>query len=280
MKADLHTHSIYSDGVYTPEEIAEIAASAGVGLLSVTDHDNMDGDDKKRAAIEAKGIIYVSGWEVSAYDDLGRKIHITGYNCSRNSSAYKEFMRARIEGGYVRAEDIIKKLRAHGIFITMEEVETQRPVKSAPIHTMHVARAVAAKGYYKDEFEVYRLCLSRGRFAHSGLCRPSPVQAIRVIADCGGISSLAHPGRIEMDDKEKEGLIKSLAGEGLNGIEAVYATHTVEDTEYFKAIAGEFSLLVTGGSDMHKQGLAGRFVGQPLFEPDEKLLSALRIPIK
>lgn len=277
MRADLHTHSIYSDGFYTPAQIADIAAAAGVNMLSITDHDNMDGDDEKRSAIEAGGLIYVPGWEISSYDELGRKIHITGYNCSRSSPAYKEFMRARIEGGYVRAEDIIKKLRTRGIYITMEEVEAQRPVKSAPIHTMHVARAIAAKGYYKDEFEVYRKCLSRGQFAHSGLGRPSPYEALRVISECGGISSLAHPGRIEMEDEEKEELIRGLARAGLNGIEAVYTTHTLKQTEYFKSLARGLSLFVTGGSDTHKQGLGGTFIGSPAFEPDEALLAALKI---
>jgi len=276
MKADLHTHSIYSDGFHTPEQIAAFAKEAGLKMLSITDHDNMDGNDIKRAAVEGAGLIYVPGWEVSAY--AGYKVHITGYNCNTLSSAYISFMRERVSGSYARAEDIIDKLAKNGIYITLDDVEAQRQVKTAPIHTMHIARAVAAKGYYKDEFEVYRQCLCRGRFAYSSLARPTPVEAIKVIRESGGISSLAHPGRIEADFNEREELIKNLVNEGLNGIEAVYTTHTLKETEYFKHLAGELSLLVTGGSDMHRQGFEGRLVGEPRFEPDEKLLSALRIP--
>lgn len=275
MKADLHTHSIYSDGFHTPEQIAEIARAAGVQILSITDHDNMDGNELKRAAVEAAGIIYVPGWEVSAY--AGYKVHITGYNCNTLSSAYISFMRERVEGSYARAEDIINKLAKNGIYITLADVEECHPIKTSPVHTMHIARAVAAKGYFKDEFEVYRQCLCRGRFAYSSLARPTPTDAVKVIRESGGISSVAHPGRIEADFAEREQLIKTLADCGLNGIEAVYSTHTVEETEYFKRLAGELSLLVTGGSDMHRQAFEGRFVGLPLFEPDEKLLAALKI---
>jgi len=277
VKADLHTHTIYSDGLHTPEEMAEYAFKAGLKIFSMTDHDNMDGDERKRAATEALGMIYVPGWEVSAY--AGYKVHITGYNCSTKSSAYKSFMRQRVCGSYERAEDIIKKLSSHGIYISIADAEEFHKIKESPLHTMHIARAVAKKGYYPDEYIVYRECLQRGKFAHSGVARPTPFEAIEVIRESGGISSVAHPGRIETDFAERENLIKSLAAAGLNGIEAVYTTHTVKDTEYFKALAGELSLLVTGGSDTHKQGFEGRFVGKPLFEPDERLLAALKVTV-
>lgn len=275
MKADLHTHTIYSDGLHTPEEMAAFAKAAGLKIFSMTDHDNMDGNERKRAATEALGMIYVPGWEVSAYTDV--KVHITGYNCDPESAAYKSFMRARVAGSYERAEDIIKKFAAHGIYISISDAEEFHKIKESPLHTMHIARAVAKKGYYEDEYIVYRECLQRGKFAHSGVGRPNPFEAIEVIRESGGVSSLAHPGRIELDFSEREKLIKELINAGINGIEAVYTTHTLKETEYFKSIAAEFSLLVTGGSDTHKQGLGGRYVGLPLFEPDEKLLSALNI---
>lgn len=276
MKADLHVHTIYSDGLHTPEEIASIAKEAGVEILSITDHDNMDGNERKRAAVEALNIIYVPGWEVSAY--AGYKVHITGYNCSTSSAAYKEFMRQRVEGSYARAEDIIKKLASQGIYITISDVERFHEMKETPLHTMHVARAVAEKGYFPDAYVVYAECLQKGKFAYSDLARPDPFEAIEVIRESGGISSVAHPGRIETDFSSREKLIKNLAAAGLNGIEAVYTTHTKEETEYFKSLAKELSLLVTGGSDTHKQAFGGRYVGRPLFEPDERLLSALKIP--
>lgn len=275
MRSDLHTHTVYSDGLQTPEELAEAAARNGVKLLSVTDHDNMNGDEEKRREVEKRGMIYVPGWEISAYE--GCKVHITGYRCDTRSSAYRRFMRERTEGGYLRAKDVLKKLEKQNIFVSMEEVEACRPVPDSPVHTMHVARAVAKKGYFRDEFEVYRKCLQRGAFAYSDLYRPTPYEAVEVIHAAGGICSLAHPGRIELDFSDREALIRRLVDKGIDGIEAVYTTHTERETQYFRALSEKFSLLVTGGSDAHKEGMGGRRVGYPLFEPDEKLLSALGI---
>lgn len=91
MRADLHTHSVYSDGYYAPEELCRRAKANGVELLSITDHDTMNGDKEKRAAAERYGLLYVSGWEISAYAGES-KIHVTGYNCKRGA-AYRNLRR-------------------------------------------------------------------------------------------------------------------------------------------------------------------------------------------
>lgn len=124
MRADLHTHSIYSDGYYTPDELCRRAKENGVELLSVTDHDTLNGEEEKRAAAEKYGLRYVSGWEISAYSGES-KIHITGYNCKRNA-AYEKFMRERVELGFERAEDSIRKLRGAGIYITLDDAKARR----------------------------------------------------------------------------------------------------------------------------------------------------------
>ena len=97
LRTDLHTHSVYSDGYYAPEELCRRAENNGVQLLSVTDHDTMNGEEEKRAAAEKYGIRYVSGWEISAYAGES-KIHVTGYRCQRNE-AYLRFMKERRELG-------------------------------------------------------------------------------------------------------------------------------------------------------------------------------------
>ena len=101
MRADLHTHSVYSDGYYAPEELCRRAKANGVELLSITDHDTMNGDKEKRAAAERYGLLYVSGWEISAYAGES-KIHVTGYNCKRGA-AYQKFEKDRMELGFERA---------------------------------------------------------------------------------------------------------------------------------------------------------------------------------
>lgn len=275
MRADLHIHSVYSDGRHTVEELAAIAKRKGLGLISVTDHDNMTDDDQKRKIVESAGLLYVSGWEISAYD--GCKVHITGYGCDVHASVYAEFMQARVEGAYARAQDMLRKLKdKYGVLVTLNEVEAERPMPKSPLHTMFLARAVHKKGYCKDEFEVYSSWLAPGRPCYSELGRPSPKEAISVIHAMGGIASLAHPGRIERSRAEVFALAAELRAAGLDGIECVYSSHTEEETKAFLGLADSLGCLVTGGSDTHLEGM-GRQIGEPCFIPSEQLLRALRL---
>lgn len=274
MKADLHLHTYYSDGKYSPEEVAERAAAAGVELLSMTDHDSLEGLDEKRAAAERRGLLFVNGWEISAYDGLC-KVHVLGYRCER-TEAYFNFLEERKRGAMLRAEDSLKRANAVlGFHLTMKDVEREHTVKDAPLHTMHVVRAFT-RALYGDigrAGEMYVKYFGAGKPAYSGLCRPTPAEAVRVIHALGGIAVLAHPGRIEKELPERERLMLSLTEQGLDGLECVYSTHTLKETEYFTRFAREHGLLITGGSDFHAEG---RFeIGIPDFSPYEELLSAL-----
>lgn len=268
LRTDLHTHSVYSDGHYTPDELCRRAKNNGVELLSITDHDTMNGEEEKRAAAEKYGLLYVSGWEISAYAGTS-KIHVTGYGCARNA-AYLKFMRERRELALERAEDSVKKLRSAGIFITLEEVKARRADPDSPVHTMHIAGAAAAVSG-RTAGEIYEEYLAPGKVAHSTIGRPTPEQAADCIHASGGIASVAHPGRITLDFDERERMIFALAKYGFDGIEAVYTTHTEKETEYFKGLAERLGLLVTGGSDTHLEADVHR-IGLPVFYPSEVLL--------
>ena len=144
MRADLHIHTYYSDGKYTPQEIARRAAQAGMELISMTDHDSLEGLEEKRAAAREEGLAYIAGWEVSSYVEEAR-VHVLGYGC-KPCAAYREFLQARMEGAAVRARDMIKKGNERfGLCVTLEDAERLHPKKSAPLHTMHVVSAFAQK---------------------------------------------------------------------------------------------------------------------------------------
>lgn len=106
MRADLHLHSLCSDGKYAPSEVAALCKEAGLPLFSLTDHDSMEGVFEAVSAAKELGICCVPGWEVSAYRDV--KVHILGYGCERGE-AYFRFLKERKEGALVRSEDMIKK---------------------------------------------------------------------------------------------------------------------------------------------------------------------------
>lgn len=280
MRADLHLHTYYSDGKYSPAEVAALAKDAGVSLVSMTDHDSMEGLEEKVAAAKACSLSYVSGWEVSSYGAIG-KVHVLGYGCKKGG-AYENFLRERKEGALVRAEDCIGKANAFfGTKITLADALRERTKEETPLHTMHVVRAFArvlntGKNALKMGLgELYTEYFSKGKPAYSDLCRPTPADALNIVHETGGIAVLAHPGRIEAGAAREE-LMDELCLSGLDGIECVYTTHTPEETEYFRAYAQKHDLLVTGGSDFHAEN-GRRFIGKPVFEADENLLRALRI---
>ena len=275
MIADLHVHSVYSDGLYSPDEICRKAAARGISLLSITDHDTLSGLEVKRQAALRHGISYLSGWEVSAYAGA-QKVHILGYGC-QDGEAYRHFTETRKAAAFERAKDSMEKFRAMGIPVSYQEVLDRRSAPDLPVHTMHIARAVAPYLGITDG-EVYREYLAIGKPANSNIGRPTPEQAIDCIHEAGGIASIAHPGRLEMTEEEREKTLKALLAYGADGIECFYTTHTDKDTEYFLSLARETGALVTGGSDTHYEEETHR-IGNPCFTPDKRLLEALKISL-
>ncbi len=273
MFADLHLHSIYSDGRYTPEEICRKAVSRGLSLLSVTDHDTLLGEEVKRKSAEKYGLLYLSGWEISAYLD-GVKLHILGYGCTIGER-YRRFISLRERTAYLRAEDSLSKLQKIGIEVTMDEVNAQKKEKSAPVHTMHVTRA-AAKVLGISDSQAYEEYFNVGKIAHSSIGRPTPKEAIDCIHECGGVAVVAHPGRIELPDAERELTVLRMIKEGADGIEVFYTTHTEREREYFSRLAKENGLLVTGGSDTHFED-GTHAIGSPEFQPSKELLERVRL---
>ena len=289
-------HSVFSDGAYTPSELARRVKEAGLSLFSLTDHDNMGGSEEAARAARALGLRFVRGWEVSSYEG-GVKVHVLGYGC-QNGREYEDFLKARFEGALVRAEKMVKMANDYlGLDVTMDEVESYRVRKNAPLHTMHVVSAFAQR-LSRKKGAVYQELFDRGRPAFCADCRPTPLDAIDVIHRTGGIAVLAHPGRIldldEADlrryretqdervrnmlkaesDRRRVGLMEGLALAGIDGIECTYTTHTVKETEAFSDFARAHGLIMTGGSDFHFDG--GRNVlGLPVFSADGELLERL-----
>ena len=273
MRADLHIHTYYSDGAYTPAQIAAMAREAGLSLISMTDHDSLAGLEEKTRAAADCGLSYVPGWEVSAYQgDL--KVHILGYGC-RICAPYEQFLRARREGALARAEDIIARANEYfGLDVTLADAERFHQKKDAPLHTMHIVAAFAER-LGRDKGDLYAAAFEPGKPCHSLIGRPSPQDAIDVIHASGGIAVLAHPGRIKLSAERRFSLMDELVGRGLDGIECSHSDHTEEQTAQFAAYARLRGLLQTGGSDFHAEG-RNRVIGQPPFSPSEELLAAFR----
>lgn len=243
---DLHLHSVFSDGKKKPREICAAAKAAGLDGFALTDHDTVAG--LKGAAEEAgkAGLFFIPGIEVSAYD--GCEIHILGlgidYSVPDFLSALDEIRRARD----ARNSAILKKLDALNIHITEEEIAGHGRGSSG---RGQIARAMAAKGYAPSARDAFNVYLDDGGLADCGNVCLAPQKAIDLIYKGKGKTFLAHPGRLNLNDKKKFLLIDKLVEMGLEGIEAYYPKHSRQFTEQLLEFACTRKLSVCGGTDNH-----------------------------
>ncbi len=272
MKADLHIHSHYSDGQYSPADIVGLAKERGLDLISVTDHDNVLAADETALLCAREGLEFTRGVEISAYSgDI--KVHTLGYGFSP-TPAFGKFMKKLYDGSFERCDDVLSKLKKCGVNLSMDDVLAERKSRLAPVHAIYIARAAQKAGFAQSPYTFYGEYMTAGKAAYSTVARPTPEEAIACIHEAGGIASLAHPGRITLDRMGLIALIRRLKCADLDAIEVVYSTHTAADTQYFSSIAKEYGLFLTGGSDSHyKEGR--KIIGVPDFYPDKSLLEKL-----
>ncbi|MDE6691471.1 MAG: PHP domain-containing protein, partial [Clostridia bacterium] len=233
IRADMHIHTYYSDGGQSPEDVVAGAKRAGVNLISVTDHDNSNGRHIVKELAAKAGIRAVDGEEISAYEGEV-KVHILGYGMDYSDPAYVAFAKALYEDAEERTLDILNKLKKVHVNISYGEVLRERRCDKSPLHAVHIAVAGARKGYASSPWTFYGKYLNLGAAGFSCIKRPSPEQTARMIKECGGVCSLAHPGRITMEAEGVTALIERLIPCGLAGIEAVYSGHTFNETQYYK----------------------------------------------
>lgn len=242
-KADLHSHSICSDGAHSPEELVRRALNAGLAVLSLTDHDSVNGVDEAIAAGLEHGLEVIPGVELSATLPT-KEIHILGYFVDiRNSeflNAISVFRTERIK----RAERIVEKLNKLNIPLKMEDVLAQ--AGEAAIGRPHIAKAMVQEGHADSYHQVFAKYIGDGGPASVRKSPLSPDEAIRLINAAGGLSFVAHPGKSLTEDEVLE-LIRL----GIDGIEVIHPSHSPELAAHYRAIVNQYYLLSSGGSDYH-----------------------------
>jgi predicted metal-dependent phosphoesterase TrpH len=249
LNADLHCHSVVSDGTLTPEALAERAKAAGVQLWSLTDHDEIGGQQRAIDAARALGLPYLTGTEISV-TFAGRVVHIVGLGFDHTSTELAEGLRATRGGREARAREMAQGLAAVGIHGAFEGA-LKYVGNPELISRTHFARFLVDGGHCADVPEVFRRFLTEGKPGFVPHRWATLKDAVGWITRAGGIAVIAHPGRYDFTPTEEYALITEFIAHGGRGIEVVTGSHTVAEFQEYAETAAEFGLLASRGSDFH-----------------------------
>jgi len=252
MFADLHLHTCFSDGTFTPEEVAGHGNRLGLVAMALTDHDTVEGCERMARACREYGIESASGIELTAERD-GDEVHLLGYFIDIQHPGLLEQTRKFQSVRQSRIHEMVDRINALGFPLKVEDVFTLANCRSPG--RPHVGRAMVLEGFCSSLDEAFDRFLKKGRPAWVPKCKISAFEAIDLIHQAGGLAILAHPGLNRTDD-----FIPTLVQHGLDGIECYHSKHSPTVMRRYLNIAAQYGLLVTGGSDCH-----GYSKGKPLI---------------
>ena len=275
MKSDLHIHTLYSDGVFSPEKIVDTAIDVGLQVIALTDHDNILSyqvakDYLKKTNKEDK-LEIIQGIEVNTlYKNY--EVHILGYFMDVNNSDFQNLLKMQQQARVKQTKEIINLLaKKEGIRIKFEDIKKQ-VAEGGSIGRPHIAKAITNAGGTNNVIEAYAKYIHDHSPVYVQRKTVSPQDAVEIIYDAGGIPVIAHPHDLDI----AEDLIKELMQYGLRGIEAYHRKHSPTCVEYFSSMAEELGLIVTGGSDFHAPNIMnGQIILGKNFVPEwiyEKLI--------
>lgn len=259
---DLHTHSTASDGLHSPAELVDLAAQRGLCILALTDHDTTQGLDEAIAAGDAAGVEVIPGVELGT-DAAAGELHLLGYFIDRRNEEFLSALERFRAGRRDRARRIAWRLSEAGLVIDIDAIEAE--VGAGSVGRQHIARALVAGGYTRSIEEAFARYLMPGRPGYVPRPRLSPADAVALIHRAGGAAVLAHP--LTVDDPEAA--LRGLVEVGLDGLEVFYAAYTGEQRAYLAALAEQYDLIATGGSDFHGVG-----------EREERALGSVEVPVE
>ena len=252
MNADLHCHSVLSDGTLEPEALAARAKANGVELWSLTDHDELAGQRRARDAAAALGLPYLTGTEISV-SFAGTTVHVVGLGFDAEDGDLAAGLAATRGGREPRAREMSEALAKAGIRGAYEGA-LKFVGNPELISRTHFARFLVESGVCADTQEVFRRFLVEGkpgfvphRWARLG-------DAVRWIVDAGGIAVIAHPARYKLTPTEDYALFVEFKAHGGRGVEVVTGSHSAADALRYAETAREFGLLASRGSDFHSPG--------------------------
>ncbi|MGL4668115.1 MAG: PHP domain-containing protein [Saezia sp.] len=250
LNADLHCHSIYSDGVLTPEDLALRAKENGVALWALTDHDDLSGVSEAAMVAQKLELPFLAGVEISTC--FGHEsIHVLGLGVDIDCVVLQQGLNEIRQGRYVRAQRIAQALERLGIHEALEGA-MQYAGNPNLISRAHFSRFLVRQGICKDNSDAFNRYLGKGKSAYVEHEWVSLKECLAWVHSAGGVAVLAHPGRYRgLSKNQRRNLLTDFCSLGGRGVEVVTGSHSKEDALLYTKMAANYGLLASRGSDFH-----------------------------
>ena len=251
MRIDLHTHTTASDGLLSPEALVQAVQAAHLDVFSITDHDTLDALTEAETQARGCGLRLIPGIELSA---MWRQVelHLLGYFFDPADSRLLRFLRERRNARRLRLAAMLSRLQALGIVILADDVLAL--ARDGNVGRPHLARVLVERGFVGSLDEAFLKYLGEGKPAYVPRHDLTIAEAIQVIHEAGGVTSLAHPGLHNHDDA-----FPDLVEAGLDAVEVYHVAHSPGQARHYRRLSQRWGLLVSGGSDFH--GIVGSYYG-------------------
>lgn len=249
LNADLHSHSTLSDGTLAPEIVAQRAKAQGVELWALTDHDELGGQQRAAAAAQAAGLAWLGGVEISV-SFAGETVHIVGLGVDAGHAELREGLARTRQGRLQRAHAMAEGLAQVGL---RGAYDGAMAYVSNPdlVSRTHFARWLVDTGVCRDNGEVFRKYLTQGKPGYVAHRWAGLGETVRWIRGAGGAAVIAHPGRYKFTPTEEYALFSEFTAHGGEGVEVLTSSHGAADVTKYTAMAQEFGLAASRGSDFH-----------------------------
>ena len=257
---DLHTHTTASDGIYAPSELLQKAKETGLHVLALTDHDTTDGIEEAAHAASQLDIEFIPGIEINT-DVGGGEVHVLGYCIEYQRPAFQAILKVLRDARERRGQRMVELLNEQGVHVSWERV---RHLAQGSVGRPHVAKALLEAGYVSTIGEAFDTYIGTGKPAYVPRYKLSPKDAVRLINSANGLPVIAHPIELPGLD-ELRNWLPDLVQAGMAGLETYYGPYSTAQEQALLALADQYSLIPTGGTDFHGPGihptpLGGRYV--------------------
>lgn len=241
--ADLHVHSLHSDGTYTPAQLVKQSIACGLSAIAITDHDTTASIPEAQAEAKGSDLEIIAGIELTAQYE-NREIHLLGYFIDYDNKILLEKLKLVQQNRIERVHKIIENLETLGVALKARTVFDISG--KSTVGRMHIARALVEEKRVNSIPEAFRKYIGDNSPAYVLGFRLSVQEAIKIIKDAKGVAVLAHPYILHND-----ALITEFISYGLQGIEVYYPEHSQSMVNFYLDLARKSNLLITGGTDFH-----------------------------